>query len=988
MVLTLVKRALELITRVFAILACLVLVLSLSDSPVLERAAPPASSARSSAQGSSEGARARLCVQVLGADDQPIVEARIRAFAEESGRLFVPRGELRGDRQGRACWPRAPQGGIWVLGEAPGLARASAELILDRDRTLILRLGPASKLTVTVTDEQSSPLAGATVLVTGTDPLPYGKLADAQGRASFDRLVPAPWTVFVAAPGYESATRPGVTGDLTVSLRRLAGLDVQVIGPDKKPVPDAEVVIAGAKLWPARLAHTESDGVAKIRGLEAGAYDLRARHGNLVSPSLLGFSLARGARESVTLELQPGRMIQVVVTEGEGKNPFLVPNADVVLVEGGISFFPIRGRTGTNGTVTLGPIAPGPATVSAYAQDFVGGPLVGVPDAPKEPVQVPLLKGGTLRGEVVDAKGTGIDGASVEVVGTDRAGLPIAETPQAVGFRALHFEWAMPGPPELIPAGELGVTPGPVPPIPALGAVLSPAPPGEPSSASMPAPWVSAFDGKFVARPVTPGRVRALVRHPEYVEGASEVVALGPGGEASVKVVLLRGGHLEGRVVDEGGYPVFGVRVSVVADRGMFEHSMVTAGDGAFAFAAVPAEVTVSASRADDPGRVAVRRSLEIPEGGRVDLELTLPAPRDAVRILVRDESEAPVPMAEVRVASLDPEAPLRKTLFTDENGRAELGDALGLALRIIVDAPGFAVVERSLDRAPAQLTIELDSGVIVTGRVTAVRGRWPVSGAVVTVRAGSQRRSTMTNADGEYRLEGVGPGAVTLTASHPEYATVSVQAQVARTGRADRPLELDPIDLTEPGRVEGRVVDQSGQGVDGARVAVNVAPAYLPAGALPPGVAVTDTDGHFTLSGLVPGTVRLEAYAPSVGRGRIDGITVDSDRTTSGVVIQLTEPAAEDEPLATGGVAVTLGERGSGDALEVVVVQVASASEAERGGLLAGDVLDKVDGARPSNMGDARHRLAGRAGSDVVLDVTRGGTALRLQVTREAVRR
>jgi len=114
--------------------------------------------------------------------------------------------------------------------------------------------------------------------------------------------------------------------------------------------------------------------------------------------------------------------------------------------------------------------------------------------------------------------------------------------------------------------------------------------------------------------------------------------------------------------------------------------------------------------------------------------------------------------------------------------------------------------------------------------------------------------------------------------------------------------------------------------------------------------------------------------------------VEVRAGRVEDGVRIVLKAENVE-EALGAGNVAVTLGERGSGSELEVVVVEVAPASEAERAGLAAGDVLVSVDGAHPTSMGDARRRLAGRAGSDVVVEVTRGAKHESLRVPRESVR-
>jgi S1-C subfamily serine protease len=155
----------------------------------------------------------------------------------------------------------------------------------------------------------------------------------------------------------------------------------------------------------------------------------------------------------------------------------------------------------------------------------------------------------------------------------------------------------------------------------------------------------------------------------------------------------------------------------------------------------------------------------------------------------------------------------------------------------------------------------------------------------------------------------------------------------------------------------------------------------------LPRGVAITDENGAFTLQGLPSGPATVEAFSALGGRGsaRVD---VQSNRKQTGVRITLKPNANDQEPFAPGGVAVTLGERGSGDALEVVVVAVAENSEAERAGIQPGDVLAAVDDVKPSSMADARARLGGPLSSDVIVSVSRSGALTKIAVLREAVRR
>lgn len=978
------------LVAVLAVLACLSFVVGLRDvllpRPVPALVAPPPPSDAGERDG-------RLEVRVLS-EGRPVADATVRVLWEQGGRYYLA-ARATTDASGSAELAALPRGASWVLAEAPGRARGSTQVIIDaEDRLLELSLPPAFSLSVTVTDEDGATLRDATVLVTSGDPLPYGALTDASGVARFDRVGAAPWTVKASARGFESVTRSGVASDVTLELRRLGSLQVRVELPGGAPAAGAAVLIGGSSLWPARRTETDGSGATRIAGLLAGSYDLRATLGNLVSPTLYGVELGRGAHETVTLRLGPGRMVRALVTDGEDEDARVVPNADVVLAEAGLSSFPLRGRTGADGMVTLGPISTGAATLAARAAEFVATAAVAVPDALDGPVRIPLVRGGTLRGEVVDTKDRPVDGASIEVVGTDLGGLPIAETPYLTAFRRTHFEWALAGPAPLIPAGELGVMPGPVPPIPPPGAMIVPggvgaAVPALPSSEPEPSvePWVTRWDGTFTAKPVTPGRVRALVRHPAYVEALSDVVALAPGGEAKVKVVLRAGGGIEGRVVDSSGRPLDGVRVDLTALRGTLERTTITASDGTFAFAAVPEEVLLSLARPEEPARVVLRKTVEVKEGETTKVELELPGARESVRVAVSADGE-PVDAAQVTLLSLDPAVPLRQTLFTGSEGEVSVSDARGLPLRVVVEAPGYTRAVKTFDAAPERIAVTLVKGVIVSGRVTAVRGRSYVRGASVTVVNDGRRAAALTDAEGKFVVKDVAPGAVRVIVSHHEYATLEIAAVVERTGRDDRPFELEPIDLSEPSAVEGEVVDAAGKPVSGARVASGVVPAYLPAGSLPPGMAITDRKGRFRLSGVAPGKVDLEAYAPDVGRGRVRGVEVASGRPTSGVRIRLSEAAEDADPAAPASLALTLGERGAGDELEVVVAHVAAGSEAERAGVRAGDVIVSVDGAAVASMGEARARLSGPNGSDVVLELDRNGAELRLRVAREAVRR
>jgi protocatechuate 3,4-dioxygenase beta subunit len=500
-------------------------------------------------------------------------------------------------------------------------------------------------------------------------------------------------------------------------------------------------------------------------------------------------------------------------------------------------------------------------------------------------------------------------------------------------------------------------------------------------------PWVTDLRGEFRATPLPPGRVRALVRHPSYVEATSDPVTLGAGGEARVKVVLRIGGAIEGAVVDEYGLPVAGARVDAAAVQGTLTRTTRSADDGSFAFATLPSEVMLSLARPGDPTHIVLRRTVAVKEGDRTEVELVVPERREPLTVVVDDDSSRPVKMAQVTALSLDPERPLRATEFTDPAGRATVGDAVGLALRVIIEAPGFARLSRELAKAPEELRITLALGVPVEGHVTAVRGRTDVEGASVELLSQGHRRAAFTDSLGRFRFTEVTPGPAHVRVDHPDYAVAAVDVVIASTGRADRAFDLEAIDLAEPGVVEGLVVDREGRPVAGARVGAGVVGAYLPVGSATSATITTKADGAFRLERVRPGHAEIGAYSADFGRGRVV-VEVDSGRTHSGVQIRLDANADDREPSATGGVAVTLAERHQGGRIEIAVVEVASGSEAEHAGLVTGDLLRRIDGVVPASLGEARRRLAGPDGSDVVIEVSRSEGTATLRVKRERVRR
>ena len=929
---------------------------------------------------------AALDVTVRTEAHMPLDDARVQAFAIASGRAFLA-GEARSDAAGRAALRDLPRGEFWVTAEASHMARASTSVVLAAGpRAVDMTLGAEHRLELDVQDEQGAPIAGAEIEVSGRDPLPLGARSGRDGVAHAGRLGPAPWIVTARAHGYEEITQRGVReGEkLRVTLRRLGALVVTVLGPEGVPAAGARVVLAGASLWPARAAETGKDGTLRVGALAAGSYAMRAAQGDLASPIELGVSLARGEEKSVTLRLALGVRVRVRVTEDADGPP--IASARVTLTENGLSPFPLEATTDKDGRAALGPICAGPASLSARAEGFVARGAVPVPEASSvaRDVSIALVRAGTLTGRVVDARGFPVDGATISIVGSDFNGGPIDDDPRRTQFRDAHFDATLRGPAPLLAAGELGVMPGPVPPIP-HGFSTAPSLPNAQGVLPAPAePWITRDDGTFRAAPASPGRVRALVRHPQFVEAMSDLVTLTSGGEAHVDIVMHAGGTLEGRVVDTAGRAVAGARVAVAAVRGSMVRATKSATDGTFAFAALPEDVTVLVSRDDEANDVLARVPVSIPERGRRAITVTLPEPRTALDARVIDDRGYPIDAAQLSATSLEAAAPLRTTAFTDARGEARLAGARGLMLRIEAHAPGYAPLVMTVDGARTGVILTLSAAESARGEVRAQGGRGDaVLGAEVVLYTALGAHHARTDRDGVFLVNDLAPGPVRLRVRAQGFAPRELQLVIDVNG-GRRPFAVPRVELAPEGILEGLVVDAKGTPIQGARVAKDRVPVYLAALATPPGVAVTDARGHFSLASLADGAVTLEAYAPDVGHARAEAVVVAGRTRDVGRITLRKDADKVTDQAASGGVAITLGESNR----EVVVVVVAESSEAERLGIAPGDVLLELDGAPVSTMEGARARLNGPIADDVVVKLRRGEKIETLRVPREQVRR
>jgi hypothetical protein len=402
--------------------------------------------------------------------------------------------------------------------------------------------------------------------------------------------------------------------------------------------------------------------------------------------------------------------------------------------------------------------------------------------------------------------------------------------------------------------------------------------------------------------------------------------------------------------------------------------------DGTFSLAAAPKDVTLRISRIEQPLRVVFAREVDKKERAE-EIQIELPKPREEAVISVIDSDKEPIELAQVSVVSLDRQVPFKKTLFTDDEGRATFEETAGLRVRLTISAPSY--VEKSVEATlRASFSVTLTQSLVATGRVLGVRGRLPASGSAVVFRSGSVRRTAIADELGEYRLVGIPPGTGELSASHPEHGKGEKKVDV-RKGTDDRPAQLPDLIVAPTLEVTGRVVDERGDPLAGAVIATSRLSPYLPAGGAGAILGTSDERGEFKVDvRREPGTY---LYAALLGRafGFSDGLP-DTDLDRIGDVDIVIDREDRIPPHEHGTVLIAIEDRPQG----ILVYAVAESSEAKKAGLRADDFIVEVEGTGVEDAERARELLSGLPGTDARLIVRRAGRSIELLVARETFMR
>ncbi len=286
-------------------------------------------------------------------------------------------------------------------------------------------------------------------------------------------------------------------------------------------------------------------------------------------------------------------------------------------------------------------------------------------------------------------------------------------------------------------------------------------------------------------------------------------------------------------------------------------------------------------ARHDPPAPLATDAPPRVPaalEAPRDDAERTAdtaaaspyPTERDALVVLVRSPSDAPLGGADVRIEHSpsdetefpNPAPPPRPQVVarrtTDESGRCAFELAVGRPYRLTVEAGTLGTARRAGVYAGETVVVRLEAPARVTGRVSHVDDGEPVADALVrlTPEGGpggitGRVSEARTDSNGLYSIDRVQPG---------RYALRVLPTRFAPTRAID--LELAPgqvlvrdVAVETGGSLRG-VVRAAESGIPLPEAEVSTSRSFRRA-------SPTDAQGRFVLEGISPFQVTVHARAP-----------------------------------------------------------------------------------------------------------------------------
>ncbi|MBX0356899.1 carboxypeptidase regulatory-like domain-containing protein [Halobacillus sp. Nhm2S1] len=746
---------------------------------------------------------------------------------------------------------------------------------------VLLNPDPGS-LSGTVTSAGSVPISGAEVrLIDSFNAVIDTSVTNAQGDYVFNTVSPGTYVLTVSAPTFQAETR-GTTVEAnltTVEDFELAGSPATITGTVQSeasvPIPNATVEVLDRANNVITTTMTDGSGSYTIDELAAGTYTLRTSAPGYQT-SFLGFTVEQGdtVTQDVTLVDQPGSLSGSIT---DGASGDAIEGATVQVVnQSGVTVASVL--TDATGSYTVGNIPPGSYTVTisqmGYAVETVGAIIS--PGTATTLVAQLTRNAGDLEGVVENEAGQLLSNATVQLL---LNGVAIASTltnasgqfsfpnlePGNYTVRASAVDYQTQVLGAQINEGEITVVDFSLLQQPgslegtimdnSMGAI-----PGAVITARadegnvVVATGVTDDTGFYTIPQLAPGTYNVTVTAQNY-QSISQGVFIESSMTSTADFTLSPTPvSITGTVINsQTGDPLTGteIEVRILDVNGAVIQTTFTDTNGDYLVDQLaPGTYTVFASLS---GYQTNFSSVTIPPGGMENVIIgMIPNPGTVTGTINSQTSGDPVPGAVVKV--IDQNNVQLDSVVADQNGQYTISGLPPGSYSIVASAEGFetkvgGAIVLSGSTSVVDLSLEEQPGII-SGTVS------PVQPSTLVQLYTAEKvflASTIADANGNYVFPNLSPGNYIVSASAPDYTTVSAGAVVDSN-------QTTTIDLTltaNPASFSGTVLDEGGNPVTNATISV------LDANEVPIRIAGTDANGFYSLSNLPAGASTIVVTAP-----------------------------------------------------------------------------------------------------------------------------
>ena len=675
--------------------------------------------------------------------------------------------------------------------------------------------------------------------------------------------------VLAADPKPAEAAKPApvlaITGKVTgPDGKPIASTTVQAI-----PMPRRDVSFKGPRSDMPKAAAGKSDatGAFKIEGLASGSFAVRVAAAGL-APTVLT-DIPAGA--AVNVRLKPGVAVVGRVLDLTTQKP--IAGATVTGLEKDAGRFGKEAahtvRTGDDGTFLIADCTPGivvveaiaPAKARARLDRVVAKALAPGEERNPDANTLYLQPGGRLAGRVLGPDGKPLAEALVSATPSDGSLFAMAKDARNAQRTEADGKFAFDG----IIAGN-----------------------------------------KYTIRASKEG-LSAKDDGPIPVEAGTD--------RADLELKLESGALLAFRLVTDKDVPVKDLDVrlqpsSTAKRRGMafggndVDHEKIASqGDGKFLVKSLDAGTFDLTLQPLDYADVT-RETLKLKPGETVDLGTIRVKESKKIAGRITDTSGQPVANALISGLWLDGDARFSREARSSADGRYRLSGLGDQPLRnLTVRATGYATANRE-SAAPGDTAIDftLEKTGSVIGKVQYRGGAAPPAfrvqaspeasekqerpGMRIMIVGGQDEDQVFTDPSGNFRVDNVNPGMVTLTAK------ADGKAPTRKSGLkvvSDQVVDAGTLILDDGRALRGRVVAAKDDApIPGATVSLAPPQGFMmPSDRTSAGLAITTIDGTFEIAGLEARTYTIDAnqpdYSPNTGR-----VEIGADADTDDFVIKL----------------------------------------------------------------------------------------------------